>query len=97
MLYLKSLNRLNLMLALTLTTGLVACSGAENTPDEPPFSPELTGLQTNFEFMHDGLARKFHFYAPEASLFLTESSKPKCGHSLRFMPGCRARFLNNQS
>ena len=91
MLYLKSLNRSNLMLALTLATGLVACGGAEQTPDEPveeplidadmetgddgqdagvpsdenPFSPELTGLQTNFEFMHDGLARKFHFYAPE--------------------------------
>ena len=122
MLYLKSLTRSNLVLALTLATGLVACGGAEKTPDEPveeppvtqdqgpsddgpvdagddsqvdsgdvieeppidadmetgddgqdagvpsdenPFSPELTGLQTNFEFMHDGLARKFHFYAPE--------------------------------
>ena len=42
MLYLKSLNRSNLMLALTLTTGLVACGGAEQTPDEPVEEPPVT-------------------------------------------------------
>ena len=94
MLYFNPLNRLNLMLALALTFGLVACGGAENTqstqvdpveqlPREPdrgsrdegrvdsgaptvetPFSRELSGLQTGYEFTHGGRGRRFHFYAP---------------------------------